>query len=75
MVDAPGCGITDAQLALQRQCRQARLNLANQMDGQKPNGQRKVRALEHRTGNERSAVSSAGGALKVCVSHFLGRFI
>ena len=48
--------VTHSQLAPERQCRQSRLGLADQVDRQKPGCQRQFGSLEKRTGNQRCLV-------------------
>ena len=62
MVDEPCGGIAHAQVPLERQRRQTGLGLADQVDRQKPHGQRELGALQHGAGNEGSLMS-AGVAL------------
>jgi len=59
----PGAGIADAELSFQGQGRQAGFGLADQVDRQKPNGQRQVAALKDGSRKNRGLVV-AGVALK-----------
>ena len=70
MVDVPGRGVADAELALQSQCRQSRFGLANQIKCQKPRGQRQVGTLKE--GLRQSTKSGGGNGCieKFCASHF-----
>ena len=63
VVDKPGGGVAHAQLSFERQRRQARLGLADEVDGEKPGRQRKLRALKHRAGDERG-LKATGIALE-----------
>ena len=63
VVDKPGGGITHSQIPLQRQRRQTRLGLADEVDRQEPHGQRQLGALKHRPGDQRGLMPT-GVALK-----------
>ena len=57
VVDQPGGGVAHAQLPSECQRRQARLGLTDEVDGEKPGRQRKLRALKHRAGDERGLMA------------------
>lgn len=59
----PRGGVTDAEVALERQRGQSGLCLTNEVDGQKPDSQSKLGALKHGACDQRS-LSMAGIALK-----------
>ncbi len=57
-MDASGCGVTDTELATQRQCGHPGFRLADQVNGQKPKGQRQTRSLKEGSGNQRSLMAT-----------------
>ena len=63
LVQQPSGGVAHAELALERQRRQARLGLADQIDGQEPGGQRQLGVLHQAARGQRGLVP-AGDALE-----------
>ena len=63
IMESPGCGVANAALATQRQRGQPRLRLADQVNGQKPEGHRQTSPLKEDPANQRSLVA-AMAALK-----------
>jgi hypothetical protein len=63
VVQQPGRPVVHAQLPLQRQGRQAGLGLADEVHGQQPGAQRKLRAVHHRAGGHRGLMA-AGATLQ-----------
>lgn len=59
VVDQPGGAVAGAQLALERQGRQAGLVLADQENRQEPGAQRQLGAVHHRAGRQRGLVPAA----------------
>lgn len=57
--ELPGGVVSDAKLPGQLQCRDATLALGQQINGQKPGGQRQVRAMEDGAGGQRGLVMTA----------------
>ena len=57
VMDAPSRGVAHAKLATQRQCGQPILHLTDQVNRQKPEGQRQTHSLKKGPGNRRSLVA------------------
>jgi len=58
VMDAPGRGVADTELALQRQCGQPGFRLADQVNRQKPARQGQAGPLKKGSGNQRSLVAT-----------------
>ncbi len=55
----PRSGVAHAQIALERQRRDPRLRLADEVDGQEPGGQRQLEMLHHHAGSHRRLMQAA----------------
>ena len=75
VVDAPGCGVADTKLAFQRQCKQSRFGLANQIQCQKPGGQGQAGTLKEGSGNQGSLVTTMAALKRPARTAFQNRML
>ena len=75
VLDTPGRGVADPQMALQRQRGQSRLGLTDQVNGEKPSSQGQAGALENGAGNQRSLVTTMAALKRLARTAFQNRML